>query len=108
MLAGDCPNHFWPRIYPKFWTGKSCLYLSGPDNARDGKTFHRRREGALPLETINAPSNRAWKITSERKKKRGKEKGRLWRKELFVVVDRLPYSLELRDGPNFSSPKDLS
>lgn len=60
-------------VYLRVPTGKSCLYLSGPDNARDGKTFRRRGRGALLLETINAPSNRAWKITSERKNREEKQ-----------------------------------
>lgn len=86
------------------------MYLSGQTTRETtGKTF--RSGGALSLETINAPSNRAWKITSGRNWREGKETrgGEEWnghdgiarareaqsgRKELFVRSTTIPWNCE--------------
>lgn len=53
-------------------TLRGLFVLKRPDDARDDRE-NISFGGALSLETINAPSNRAWKITSERNGREGKE-----------------------------------
>lgn len=53
-------------------TLRGLFVLKRPDDAQDDRE-NISFGGALSLETINAPSNRAWKITSGRNGREGKE-----------------------------------
>lgn len=78
---------------PKFGlrSSMSCLYLSELDDARDDRENISLGRGTLFLETINAPSNRAWKITSERNRREKETVG----KELFVRLPVISLNCEI-------------